>query len=204
MASSSSVYGSNPALPKKEDTYTSPLSPYAASKLAAEGYALAFQEAYGMQTIAFRFFNVYGPLQTAGHAYAAVMPAFIDAALRGEAVTVYGDGMQSRDFTHVDTVASVLADAASNGVASTAPVNLALGTNTTLLEVLEALESVMGQRLRRVYRAPRKGDIRASQADTTRLRRLFPEVASVPLQEGLRRTVDWYSTLPTYAWRGKN
>ena len=109
MASSSSVYGANPTLPKHEDLATRPLSPYAASKLATEAYALAWQHTYDMPVLAFRFFNVFGPLQAAGHAYAAVIPAFIDAALRGVPLPVHGDGTQSRDFTYVDTVTAVLA-----------------------------------------------------------------------------------------------
>ena len=111
VASSSSVYGANPTLPKHEDLATRPMSPYAASKLATESYALAWQAAYGLPTLAFRFFNVFGPLQAAGHAYAAVIPAFVSAALAGEPLQVHGDGTQSRDFTYVGTVCRVLLDA---------------------------------------------------------------------------------------------
>src|SRR4051812_5976389 len=104
VASSSSVYGANPTLPKTETLPTAPLSPYAVTKLATEGYALAYQHSFGTPALAFRFFNVFGPLQAAGHAYAAVVPAFVDAALDGRPLTIFGDGKQSRDFTYVETV----------------------------------------------------------------------------------------------------
>lgn len=111
VASSSSVYGSNPKLPKSEFDWTRPMSPYAVSKQATEGYALAYQYSYGLKTLAFRFFNVYGPGQAAGHAYAAVIPKFLDAALHGRPLEIQGDGTQSRDFTFVDTVCAVIHDA---------------------------------------------------------------------------------------------
>ena len=111
VASSSSVYGSNPTLPKHEMLATLPVSPYAASKLATEQYTLAWQKSFGLKTLAFRFFNVYGPRQAPGHAYAAVVPAFAYAALSGEALQVHGDGTQSRDFTYVGTLTDVIVDA---------------------------------------------------------------------------------------------
>lgn len=191
VASSSSVYGSNPVLPKHENLATLPLSPYAASKLATEAYALAYGASYEMPMLVFRFFNVFGPLQAAGQAYAAVIPAFIDAALRGRSLTVYGDGRQSRDFTFVGTVASLIAEALERQIVSAAPVNLAFGSRTTLLEVIEGLEEILGYKLPVEYAAPRKGDVMHSQADNTRLRELFGAVAPVAFSEGLRETVDW-------------
>ncbi len=192
VASSSSVYGANPALPKHEDLATRPLSPYGVSKLATEGYALAYQASYGLPTLAFRFFNVYGPLQAAGHAYAAVVPAFIDAALRGEPVTVHGDGRQTRDFTYVGTVTQVLADAVLRKVSSDLPVNLAFGTRSSLLDLVDLLTDVLGEQVPRTHIDARRGDVRDSQADSTRLLRLFPDVAPVSLDEGLRATVQWF------------
>jgi UDP-glucose 4-epimerase len=192
VASSSSVYGSNPTLPKNEDLATRPLSPYAGSKLAAEGYTLAYAASYGLETIPFRFFNVYGPLQAAGHAYAAVIPTWLDAALAGRPVQINGDGLHSRDFTYVDTVTRVLADAATRRVASEVPVNLALGTNTTLLELLGVMEEQLGYRIERDHRDPRPGDVKASQADSAVLRRLFPDVAATPLEDGIGATVSWF------------
>ena len=111
VASSSSVYGATPTLPKREDLPTRPMSPYAASKLATEAYTNAYAHSFGLPTLALRLFNVFGPRQPAGHAYAAVVPAFVDAALAGRPLTIDGDGTQTRDFTFVDTVATVIADA---------------------------------------------------------------------------------------------
>ena len=192
VASSSSVYGANRELPKRETMRTAPLSPYAVSKLATESYALAFAHCYGLRTLAFRFFNVFGPLQPAGHAYAAVVPAFVDAALDGREVTVHGDGEQSRDFTYVGSVCRVLAGAVRAGTGSEAPVNLAFGTRTTLNELLAELEVVLGTPVRRRYSDPRPGDVRDSQGDSTSLHRLFPEARPVPLRTGLAETVDWF------------
>ena len=195
VASSSSVYGSNPALPKHEDLATRPMSPYAASKLAAESYTLAYQATYGLPTLAFRFFNVFGPLQAAGHAYAAVIPAFVDAALHGRPIPIQGDGTQSRDFTFVDTVASVITDAVVRRVASSEPVNLAFGSRTNLLEVIDLMEAELGHPLEREFLDPRVGDVPHSQAANDRLRALFPDIAPVELTDGLRRTIEWFRTL---------
>jgi UDP-glucose 4-epimerase len=191
VASSSSVYGANPHLPKHEDLAARPMSPYAASKLATEAYSLAYQHSYGLSTIAFRFFNVFGPLQAAGHAYAAVVPAFVDAALDGRPLPVQGDGTQSRDFTFVDTVTAVLADAAVRRVSSLDPINLAYGTRTDLDTLIEMLAEVVGHPLEREARPPRVGDVPHSQADSTRLRQLFPDIVPTPLVDGLRATVEW-------------
>lgn len=192
VASSSSVYGNTEVLPKHEDLPTRPLSPYGVSKLATEGYALAHQASFGLPTLAFRFFNVYGPLQAAGHAYAAVVPAFVDAALRGEPVTVHGDGLQTRDFTYVGTVTRVLAEAVLKRVSSPGPVNLAFGTRSSLLDLLALLEKELGVAVERRHAEPRAGDVRDSQAASERLRALFPEVSAVPLERGLGETLDWF------------
>lgn len=199
VASSSSVYGANRELPKRESMRTAPLSPYAASKLATEAYALAFGHTYGLPTLAFRFFNVYGPLQPAGHAYAAVIPAFVDAALRGLPLTVHGDGEQTRDFTYVGTVARVLADAAVQQVSDPDPVNLAFGSRTSLNGLIGHLSEILGFQPETAHTEPRAGDVRDSQADNSRLCALFPGVQAVPLQEGLQATVDWFRGLPEYA-----
>lgn len=196
VASSSSVYGSNPVLPKHEDLATRPMSPYGASKLAAEAYTLAYGSSYDMCTLAFRFFNVFGPLQAAGHAYAAVIPAFLDAALRGEPLPVQGDGSQTRDFTYVETVARVLTDAVVRRVGSDEPVNLAFGTRTSLLDLITLMSRQLGHDLPVEHRAPRVGDVPHSQAANDRLLALFPDVEPVPLDEGLQHTIDWFrSTL---------
>jgi UDP-glucose 4-epimerase len=191
VASSSSVYGANPTLPKHEDLSTRPMSPYAATKLAAEAYALAWQEAYGMPVLAFRFFNVFGPLQLPGHAYAAVIPAFASAALAGQPLQVQGDGKQSRDFTYVGTVAKVLTTAVHAGTSDPEPVNLAYGSRVDLLALIELIEKVLGHPVQVAHVDPRPGDVRHSQADDSRVRALFPDVEPVPLEDGLRTTIDW-------------
>lgn len=192
VASSSSVYGANPELPKRESMMARPRSPYAVSKLATESYAIAWGTTYELPTIAFRFFNVYGPLQAAGHAYAAVIPAFIDAALRGVALPVQGDGLQTRDFTFVDSVTTILAQSAMGGITSELPVNLAFGSRRNLLDVIAQLETILGRPLEVAHQAPRVGDVRDSQADNALLRSLFPGIEPFPFDEGLRRTVEWF------------
>ncbi|MCX4681003.1 NAD-dependent epimerase/dehydratase family protein [Streptomyces sp. NBC_01433] len=193
-SSSSSVYGANPQLPKHEGLRTAPLSPYAVSKLASEAYLGAFHHCYGLPVLPFRFFNVYGPGQPAGHAYAAVVPAWISAMAAGQPVLVHGDGHQTRDFTYVETVCRVLTRAALRGAVSAEPVNLAYGTRTSLLELITELESVLGKPLTPQYLPARPGDVRHSHADNARLRSLFPEVEPVPLREGLERTAEWFRT----------
>ena len=193
VASSSSVYGSNPALPKGERDWVRAMSPYAVSKLATEQYALSFQQAYGMSTLAFRFFNVYGPRQRAGHVYAAVIPIFIDALVRGEPLPINGDGTNSRDFTFVETVCEVLLDAAERKISHTEPVNLAYGTNTTLTDLVTEIGNVAGGTPDVVYRDPRPGDVKHSQAKNETLRALFPAVRPMSLEDGLRKTYKWFT-----------
>jgi UDP-glucose 4-epimerase len=192
VASSSSVYGANPAIPKREDMATMPISPYAASKLATEAYTLAYGTSFDLPVLAFRFFNVFGPLQAADHAYAAVVPVFVSSALRGHPLPVHGDGHQTRDFTFVGSVAAVLADSIRRRVTDPQPVNLAFGSRVSLLELIALLEQLLGRPLPRHHSDPRPGDVRDSQADQTRLRGLFPDVEPVALDEGLQATVDWF------------
>ena len=146
-----------------------------------------------MPVLAFRFFNVFGPLQPAGHTYAAVIPSFVDAALRNEPVTVHGDGGQSRDFTYVGTVVSIITEAIVNRVTSAEPVNLAFGSRITLLDTLDELETILDRPIARKHVESRTGDVRHSQADNSRLLALFPDVQPVPFVDGLRNTVQWMS-----------
>jgi UDP-glucose 4-epimerase len=190
VASSAAVYGADPVLPTPETQPPDPRSPYAASKLAAEDYAMAYAAAYDLPVLAFRFFNVYGPLQGADHAYAAVVPAFVAAALEHRPVTIYGDGGQTRDMTYVGTVVRVIAEALQRRVVSARPVNLAFGTRRSVLEILEALEQLTGP-IDREYLPERPGDVRHSQADHRRLRELFPDIAPDDFLTGLATTVDW-------------
>ncbi|MDW3217888.1 MAG: NAD-dependent epimerase/dehydratase family protein [Acidimicrobiales bacterium] len=194
-AGSSSVYGANPELPKHEGLACRPVSPYAASKLATESYTIAYAHSYGLPTLAFRFFNVFGPLQAAGHAYAAVIPAFVDAALRGAPLPVNGDGTQSRDFTYIDTLTSVIVDAVNRRVTSDIPVNLAYGTRTDLLTVIDMIRDLIDGDLRVEHGPVRAGDVPHSQADHTRVNALFPDIEPVPLEIGLKATVDWMRTV---------
>jgi UDP-glucose 4-epimerase len=192
VASSSSVYGANPTLPKREDNVAMPASPYAASKLAAEAYTLAYGRCFDLPVLAFRFFNVFGPLQSADHEYAAVVPAFVDSALREEPLPVHGDGGQSRDFTFVDSVTAVLTDSVRRTLTDTEPINLAFGSRVSLLELIGLLEKVLGRALDRNHLDQRPGDVRDSQADQTKLKRLFPAIHPVALEDGLRSTVEWF------------
>lgn len=194
LASSSSVYGANPTLPKHEELLPAPVSPYAASKLAAEQYALAWQRSFGVPVLAFRFFNVFGPRQAPGHAYAAVIPSFVHAALLGQPLTMHGDGTQSRDFTYVGTVTEVIIDAIERRVTAGGPVNLAFGSRTTLLELVEGIERNLGASVRVEHTERRAGDVDHSQADNRRLRTLFPDVEPIPLDDGLTLTIGWMRT----------
>jgi UDP-glucose 4-epimerase len=194
VASSSSVYGANDVLPKHEDLPTRPVSPYAASKLASEAYTLAWGHSYNVPVLALRFFNIFGPLQPPLHSYAAAIPSFLAAAFRDEPLPVYGDGTQSRDFTYVSTVVEVITDALRRRVDHLDPVNLAFGTNVSLLEVIGHLEEILGRPLSRDHLPSRVGDVSRSQADSSALLGLFPDIQPTPLIEGLEATVRWFET----------
>jgi UDP-glucose 4-epimerase len=191
VASSSSVYGANNSSPKSETLQPRPMSPYAASKLACESYALAWGYSYGTDVLVFRFFNVYGPSQAPGHAYAAVVPRFVHAALSGQEVEIYGDGQQSRDFTFVGSVCSAVVDALERRLVYAEPVNLAFGANQSVLELRELIEEIAGVPVRYRFADPRVGDVRHSQADPSRFRLLFPDVVGVDLRQGIEETVRW-------------
>ena len=199
VASSSSVYGSNPTLPKSEDLRTQPMSPYAVSKLATEQYALAYGACFALPVLPLRFFNVYGPLQAPGHAYAAALPVFLDHALQGLPIPIDGDGEQTRDFTYVGSVTAAIATAVERGLTSHEPINLAFGTRRSILDALDALEQQLGVELERQHRPPRAGDVRHSQADGSRLRALLPDLEPEPFEVGLGATIEWFVDLPAYA-----
>ena len=200
VASSSSVYGSNLTLPKREDLLPQPMSPYAVSKLAAESYGTAFSSTYGLPTLVFRFFNIYGPLQSARHAYAAVIPCFLSAILDGRRLQVFGDGRQSRDFTSVSSVVDILTDAVERRVSHDRPVNLAFGTSTTLLNLIQELQELTGRDAAVDFLEPRAGDVRASQADNSVLRSLFPNAAPQALKNGLTDTIAWFQKTDAKQW----
>ena len=197
VASSSSVYGANDTLPKHEGLAARPVSPYAASKLAAESYALAWGHSYDMPVLALRLFNVFGPLQPPLHTYAAVIPAFLAAAMQYQPLPLHGDGTQCRDFTYVDTVVAVITEAISNRIAHPEPVNLAFGHKISLLEVISELSLLLDRELAIDYQPPRAGDVPFSQADSSALQRLFPAITPSDFSEGLRATTEWFeSSLP--------
>lgn len=191
-ASSSAVYGESAEMPKREDMPARPISPYGVAKLAGESYCHAFARVYGLQTVALRYFNVFGPRQDPRSHYAAVIPIMITALLRGQAPTIFGDGEQSRDFTFVGNVveANLLACEA-DGVAGET-FNIACGQQHTLLELLAILNDLMGTRIEPAFGPPRPGDIRHSQADISKARRLLHYEVRVGVHEGLARTVAWY------------
>lgn len=195
-ASSSSVYGKNPETPKRETQWVGPLSPYAVSKLCTEHYVLAYQTSFNLSTLALRLFNVYGPRQRAGHAYAAVVPRFTHALMTGSPLEVYGDGFQSRDFTYVDTVSAVFLSAINQSITHPQPVNLAFGTNTTLNQLITTLEEETGIQAPIKYLDPRPGDVPHSLGDGHQLQQLFPEVEPVPLNRGIGDTLDWFRRQP--------
>ncbi|WP_127782099.1 NAD-dependent epimerase/dehydratase family protein [Rhodococcus sp. X156] len=190
LASSSSVYGANSAIPKTEDLQCLPVSPYAVSKLASEQYAMAYARCYDLPVLPLRFFNVFGPGQIPGHVYAAVVPVFLEAALTGLPLPVNGDGEQSRDFTYVGTVVDTIAQAVVSRTTGS-PMNLAFGTRTTLNELIRMLGAALGAELGIEYRPPRPGDVRHSQAANDKLREAFPSVEPVSLSEGLESTIAW-------------
>ncbi|MHB8490366.1 MAG: NAD-dependent epimerase/dehydratase family protein [Candidatus Dormibacteria bacterium] len=195
VASSSSVYGSNPRMPKRESLVPSPVSPYAVSKLAAESYALSYLRCFSLPVLVLRFFNVFGPLQRSDHAYAAVVPRFIDAALRSAPLEVHGDGRQTRDFTYVGSVVRVLVEAIDRRVVHDGPVNLAYGSRITILDLVQTLETVLHHGVDAHHIAARAGDVRHSQADQTLLRSLFPAIEPTDFREGLATTVEWFRTV---------
>lgn len=193
VASSSSVYGANTELPKRELSWTGPMSPYAVSKLATEAYTVAYAYSYGLSTTAFRFFNVYGPRQAADHAYAAVVPKFMQAIKTGAPLIIEGDGEQSRDFTFVDSVCEVLLASVLSPQPTMHPVNLAFGGRTTINELASMVIEISGATAARVeHSVTRVGDVRASQADSSSMDTMFSDVRPVPLSAGLAATWEWF------------
>lgn len=193
FASSSSVYGNQDAEWKREDLVLAPLSPYAANKAVGEYYLQAFSNCFGLETIALRYFNVFGPRQDPDSPYSAVIPLFINAMLEGRKPTVHGDGMQSRDFTFVENVAR------ANILAATAPCrgcgqayNVACGTSFTLLDLVSGINEALGTGIAPEHTDARLGDVRFSKADIGRAQRDLGYDVTIPFVEGLRRTVAWY------------
>ena len=193
-AASSSAYGNSERLPKRETDPLNPLSPYAAAKLAGEEYCLAFTHVYGLETVRLRYFNVFGPRQAPGSPYSGVIPLFIEAMLRGQSPRLNGDGLHSRDFTYVaDAVQANLLAARAPG-ASGKVYNIAAGRRTNLLQLVDMLNSILGTNLRPVHDKPRPGDVRHSQADISQAQAELGYQPETDMDDGLRRTVDYYAT----------
>ena len=191
FASSSSVYGETDA-PQHEGQVPQPKSPYAASKLAAEGYGAAYSRAFGASTVGLRYFNVFGPWQDPASEYAAVIPKFIRMTMRGEPLPVHGDGLQSRDFTYVDNVvdANLLAADADAGEAGGKVVNIGAGERHTLLDLIDQVGRLLGRVPQIVHEPPRAGDMRHTQADISLAGRLIGYAPRVDFAAGLRRTIE--------------
>jgi nucleoside-diphosphate-sugar epimerase len=193
-AGSSSAYGDTPTLPKDEDMTPNPISPYAAAKLAGEHYMRCFARVYGLETVVLRYFNVFGPHQDPGSPYSGVLAVFCQRMLAGEPVTIYGDGLQSRDFTYIDNAveANLLAAAAPADKVAGQMMTVATGTRISLNDAFAILCELTGYRGRPVYAPPRAGDIRDSLADIRRAHELLGYQPRIDFREGLRRTVAWY------------
>jgi UDP-glucose 4-epimerase len=190
FSSSSSVYGRNLQLPKDESMWLSPLTPYAASKLAAEGYVQAYAAAYDLPTTILRFFNVFGPRQRPDHEYAAVLPKWIWLAMQGKPIDVYGDGTASRDFTYVDTVLDIAMMAMNEKITSEGAVNLAYGNRIFLNDTVAILKTHFPD-LKVNYLGERLGDVKESQNSPELLKALFPAVTPKSFEEALSETVNW-------------
>lgn len=189
-SSSSSVYGNDPALPKQEHQRVWPISPYATSKLAAENYTRVFSEVYPIETVCLRYFNVFGPLQRPDAAYAAVIPKFMEWAIKGEPLQIHGDGLQARDFTFVENVVHANLQASKAPGISGQVFNAACGTSFSLLDIAAALEQAVGHPLERAHQEGRAGDIRNSLADVSSAQSKFGYEVRVSFAEGLQRTWD--------------
>ena len=191
-AGSSSAYGDQPTLPKREDMPTRPLSPYALQKLVGEQYLAMFTSLYGLDTVTIRYFNVFGPRQDPSSPYSGVISLFISALVDGRQPTIYGDGGQTRDFTYIaNVVDGVLRACHAPGIAGEM-MNVATGGRISLNELLSTLCGILGVSTTAIYREPRAGDVRDSQADISRAKRLTGYVPTVDLREGLERTLAWY------------
>lgn len=191
-AASSSAYGDTPTLPKVETMATVPLSPYAVAKLAGELYCRAFYKVYGLETVALRYFNVFGPRQDPKSQYAAVIPRFATAALKGEPAVIYGDGEQSRDFCFIENVVAANLLAAEAGDAAGRVFNVACGEAVSLNQVLDQLEQIVGHPIERRHEPARSGDVRHSLADISAARDNLKYRPLVTFAQGLRKTVDWF------------
>jgi len=194
FAASSSAYGDTPTLPKREDMFPNPMSPYAVTKLAGEFYLQTFWRVYGLETVSLRYFNIFGPRQDADSQYSAVMAKFITAMLRGERPTIFGDGTQSRDFTYIDNAvsANLLACAVPAERVCGKTFNIACGGQITLNKMVDALNRLMGTNIEPIHASERAGDIKHSFADISLAQNSFGYKPVVGFEDGLKKTIAWY------------
>jgi UDP-glucose 4-epimerase len=192
-ASSSSIYGNSEVLPKRENMMPEPLSPYAVSKLAGEKYCQVFSRIYSLETVCLRYFNAFGPKQDPTSQYSAVIPKFIAMTLNGRPPTIYGSGLQSRDFTFVANVvdANLLACEASN--VNGEVINIACGESSSILDLVEALNKLLNTKIVLEHLEARKGDVKHSLADIEKAKKLLNYYPKVSFKEGLRKTLDFYT-----------
>lgn len=197
LASTSAAYGNSTFVSKRESDPAAPLSPYAASKLAAEAYCKAFHSGFGLETVILRYFNVFGPRQDPQSEYSAVIPRFVSMILSGERPIIYGNGQQSRDFVFVSDVAKANLLAATVPEAVGGTFNIGRGERTTLLELLTTLREILGQDIEPIHQPPRAGDVRDSLADISEARNRLQFEPDVSIQEGLAKSTDYYRSIVT-------
>jgi len=191
FAGSSSEYGNTPTLPKREDMPPSPLSPYALQKVVGTEYCRMFTELYGFETVVIRYFNVFGPRQDPGSPYSGVISLFSTALIEGHQPVIYGDGEQTRDFTYVANVVDGVLRACDAPNAAGEAINVACGTRISLNELLRVMNKIVGTNIQAIYKEPRAGDVKDSQADITKAKQLLGYTPIVGLDEGLQHTLDW-------------
>jgi UDP-glucose 4-epimerase len=197
FAGSSSAYGNTPTLPKREDMPSNPLSPYALQKVVGEQYLQLFTRLYGLETVSIRYFNVFGPRQDPSSPYSGVISVFATALLEQRSPTIYGDGEQTRDFTYVANVVDGALRACEAPAASGEVINVATGGRISLNDLYRAMRAIVGGSLDPTYAEARTGDVRDSQADIAKAKRLLGYEPTVSFEDGLRRTVEWYRTAIT-------
>lgn len=195
FAGSSSVYGNQPAMSKRETDLLAPLSPYAAAKMAGEAYCRSFTACFGLETVVLRYFNVFGPRQDPNSEYSAVIPKFVALMLRGQRPTVFGDGKQSRDFTYVDDVVRGNLLAAETPAAAGGTFNVACGRQQSLLELIASVNGALGTAIEPVFAPARTGDVRESLADIAAARAVLGYEPSVEFDEGLQRSIEYYRAI---------
>jgi len=197
FAASAAAYGDNPTLPRVETLPPNPLSPYALAKLAGEYYCQIFTRIYGLETVALRYFNIFGPRQNPDSPYTGVLSKFVAAYQRGDTPVIFGDGQQSRDFTYVENVVNATLKACTAPAAAGKVINVGVGRSYTLNQTIALLNGIFGRQVRPQYDPPRKGDVFQSLADISLARQTLGYEPQVSFEEGLRRTVDWFKSEAT-------